>query len=247
MGVMRSIGCSLALAGVGVDASDPARRLREGVELARVRGCGAVQLDGSAAGMRARELDRSARRDVAATLKREGIGFSGIDLWVPERHFVETANVDRAVRAVVEACGLAGDLARLMEARGVTVCVSLHAGVTPAVVGEISAAALGAGVTMADYGPGAEGVGLGFDPAAELVAGRDPLARLGEVGPRVADARLTDSTRIGRCAVGSGSLDVRGYRAVLETVTALRWAVVDVRGVVGAEGAVGAAVEAWSV
>ncbi|MFT3684964.1 MAG: hypothetical protein QM783_08575 [Phycisphaerales bacterium] len=100
---------------------------------------------------------------------------------------------------------------------------------------------------MADYGGGSEAVGgrLGFDPAAELAAGRDPLARLGEVGARVADARLTDSARIGRCAVGSGSLDVRGYRAVLETVTGLRWVVVDVRGVAGAVAAVGAAVGKW--
>ncbi|MFT3684963.1 MAG: hypothetical protein QM783_08570 [Phycisphaerales bacterium] len=100
-----------------------------------------MQLDGTVAGMRARELDRSARRDVAATLKREGAAFSGIDLWVPERHFVEAAHVDRAVRAVSEACGLAGEVARLTEAGGVTVCVTLPAGVMPAVVSEIGAAA----------------------------------------------------------------------------------------------------------
>ncbi|MBY0307145.1 MAG: hypothetical protein K2Q09_00240 [Phycisphaerales bacterium] len=247
---MRSIGCSLALASVGGGEDDAARRLRAGLALARAGGCGAVQLDGSSGGMRARELDRSARRDVAATLKREGVAFSGVDLWVPERHFAEAAHVDRALRAVVEACGLAGELAKLTDAESrVSVCVTVAKSAAPAAVAAIGGAAMGAGVVVADYGPGErvveDSIGAGFDPAAELAAGRDPLARLGEMGGTVADARLTDSTRVGRCAVGDGSLDVRAYRAVLETVTAVRWVVVDVRGVSRGAGAVGGAVGAW--
>ena len=47
-----------------------------------------VQLDATQPGLRPRELDRSARRHLAATLRRPEDSPIGVDLWVPASHFV---------------------------------------------------------------------------------------------------------------------------------------------------------------
>src|SRR5688572_21716696 len=100
---------SLSIAGVVEPVGEGARAL---IEWAAGLGYRAVQLDGTMAGLRARELDRSGRRDLAALLRRLELGYSGLDLWVPEAHFVDGAQQDRAVAAVVAGLELSAELAR---------------------------------------------------------------------------------------------------------------------------------------
>ena len=62
-----------------------------------------VQLSAAQPGLRPRELDKSARRDLLATLRRREMSPAGVDLWIPPDHFLASATVDRAAEAVVEA------------------------------------------------------------------------------------------------------------------------------------------------
>jgi sugar phosphate isomerase/epimerase len=228
---MTGIELSLGLAGLeaaadvaGADGAGD--RLRAQLGLARRLGVRWVQLDGTAPGMRARELGRSARRDLAGVLRRGGVGPSGVDLWVPPEHFVSPAHADRAITAALEAIGLAGELARQSAApRGAVVSLMLpladEPGAEPAAeVGAVRAAlaerAEREGVTVADHawvpGESAQARGsrfmgrlaAGLDPAGVLMAGGEPLAAAASLGHLLASARLSDVTAAGRRAVGPG-------------------------------------------
>lgn len=240
---------SLAFAGLPYGDRPPAEALAAGLTLARASGCAAVQLDATAPGMRARELDRSARRDIAATIKRHGLGFSGLDAWIPETHFASPQHADRAIEAVAQACGLAGELARLTESRPAVVCVTLPEEPSAELVSAIVAGAMSAGVRVADFSagltePGAI-IGTGFDPASEITAGADVLNCAAARSGGIIDARLTDASKFGRVPVGQGVLDVREYRAVLTTVSTVRSITIDVRGLPDPITAVRLAADEW--
>jgi len=232
--VFRPIACSLALAGLRNQHLTPAAALQAGLTAARVVRCSAVQLDGTEPGMRARELDRSGRRDVAATLRRNGLTFTGIDLWIPESHFTSGQHVDRAVEAVVQACGLAGELGRLVEESGKpSVSIGLPEQNPRELVSVLVTAAMRAGVLLADHhrslAESGAVLGIGFDPASEILAGRDVAVSAAKLAHVINDARLTDASARERMVVGHGKLDVPAYKAVLRTVTALSHVVVDTR------------------
>ena len=184
------------------------------------------------------DLDRSARRDLAALLRRTQLRFTGLDLWIPSEHFVDSARVQRATEATMAAIDLAADLARLVESpRGGLVGIALPAAVPPALVQTLCAYAESRGVDLADHTvrdtrPDAR-LGVGLDPAGLLLAGQDPVALAARWGTAVQCARLSDASAVGRVAVaGAGSrLDVRAYRATLDVLGYSRNVVVDVRGV----------------
>ena len=96
----------------GAGAS-PAQSLRALAPWAAQAGYRDLQLDAAAAGLRPRELGRSARRDLASMLRRSGLGCSGVDLWIPAAHFADPARSDRAVSAVLDALEFAHELAGL--------------------------------------------------------------------------------------------------------------------------------------
>lgn len=232
--VFRPIACSLTLAGLRNGHLAPAASFQAGLNTARVVGCAAVQLDGTEPGMRARELDRSGRRDIAATLRRNGLTFTGIDMWVPESHFASTQHVDRAVEAVEQACGLAGELARLVEGSGKpSVSFGLPAQVSRELVSVLVSAAMRSGVVLADHNraeaAGGTVLGIGFDPAVDILSGRDVAGTAAMLAHLINDARLTDASSRERMVVGHGKLDVPAYKAVLRTVTELEHVVVDTR------------------
>lgn len=112
------IGVPRALNLAGISFADPssaqATNARARIEWAASLGVRAMQLDATSPGLRPRELDRSARRDVASLLRRLEVGFAGLDLSIPPAHFAEAAHVDRAVKATCEALTLAADLAALI-------------------------------------------------------------------------------------------------------------------------------------
>lgn len=184
--------------------------------------------------MRARDLDRSARRDIAAIVRRNGLTFTGLDLWIPDDHFASPQHAARAVEAVTQACGLAGELAKLIDNSGQpSVCITLPTKPSRELVSTLVGAALSAGVRIADYrasiSESGEVLGFGLDPATEILAQREPLTVASASGNVLNDARLTDATARGRMVVGQGKLDVRAYHAVLRTVTLLRHVVIDTR------------------
>ncbi len=237
---------SLSIAGL-VEPVTEASGPRGLIAWAASLGYRAVQIDGTMPGVRARELDRSGRRDLAALLKRQQLRFGGIDLWVPPAHFVEGASVERAIGAVMAAVELAADLARLGgEPESAVVSVMLPREVTMDTLRAMAIGADRAGGIIADHAwPLRDGelpIGIGIDPAVLLGAGANPGVEVPRLRVPVAAARLSDAGTVGRVAVGRGSLDVLAYEVALETRGYRRPLVVDVRGVRGqAEAATAAA------
>ncbi len=228
---------------------EAAAKPRERLLAVAEAGFRAVTLDARTPGLRARELDRSARRDLAATLRRAELAMAGIDLWIPAAHFVEAEHVDRAVSVTVGTIDLAAELASLAAADAV-VHLSL-----PEAGGEdasraIAAAAETAGVQIADHrwpmrgwdGP----VAAGLDPAVALMEKADPT--LSASSGSLVSARLSSlgdsAMRVAIDAPGS-RLDVVAYRASLSLASLLRTLVVDVRGVHDHAHAAAAARRAW--
>jgi len=233
---------SISLAGLRRDdaAAPWTGGARNAIQWGGTLGIRGVQLDATAPGMRARELDRSGRRDVAALLRRMELELTGLDLWLPGEHLLDPAHVDRAAAAVVGAIGLAAEIAPLAGAGGRLVSLTLPPKVGPDVLAQIVGEAARQGVRLADHawppraveGVGAATVGIGLDPAAVALAGEaigDAAARMAE---RVVSARLCDLSSAGRVLPGSadGRLDVLAYRVALSLAPGVVPVVVDVRG-----------------
>ncbi len=244
--MIEPIALSLAL-----EETPEAASPRAALVWAREQGFAWVQLDATRRGIRPRELEGSARRDLAATASRSGVRISGLDLWIPPEHFLDTRTVDRAVSAVIEAAGLLGELVHLgASPMGAPVSILLPEGVASSVVAAIDAAADKAGVLIADHAV-EPATGAGVDPALHLMAGHDPTkAVAGDASAIVTRsglvaARLSDANAMGRCAVGSGKLDVLSYAVALSTAKWRSTVTVDVRGLPDPRVGIARAVEAW--
>jgi len=217
-------------------------------------GARGAQLDATMAGIRPRELDRSGRRDLAALLKRLGLSFSGLDLFIPLEHFTNARHTDRALSAASAACELASDLERLAGDAGAgVVCTALPDSIDPRVIEALAAAADRHGVAIADLAwpprdqPAGPGIGAGFDPAAMLMRGADPAAEVARLHAPVLAARLSDVSAVGRVAPGSpgGRLDVLGYAAALHARGFAGAVVADLRGLDDADKAAARMIAAW--
>ena len=248
-GMLEPIPLSVSLAGLDPSPGLPwSGSVRAPIAWASGLGIGMVRLDGAAPGLRARELDRAARRDLAGLLRRRELGFSGIDLWIPERHFSDPERVDRAVSACAEAAQLAGELAGLLGTGPASVSVQLPAQPQAGVIHAIEQAAERGGVSIADHGPkGAERegvVGAGLDPASALLRGEDPES-IAASGALVS-ARLSDADDAGRRPVGDqGRLDVRAYGVSLSVGGYTRDVVIDLRGLVAQDQCARRAAQLW--
>ena len=218
------------------DASGP----RAPIDWAAAAGFSAIQLDATAPGLRPRELDRSARRDLAAILRRAGLLFTGLDLWIPPEHLTDPSRAERAADAIVQAIGLAAELVRAGAGPpGPAVSVVLPAGVAPEVLTHIARSADRDGVRIADHAIAAaeskvaagSGVQLGLDPAAYLLANLDPAAAAARAGSGLASARLSDASLIGRVVPGApgGRLDILAYVASLSVAGYDRPLILDLR------------------
>jgi sugar phosphate isomerase/epimerase len=231
---------SLSFAGLVPAAGSPwGATPRAMMEWAAQAGWKSVHLDGAMPGLRARELDRSARRDVASVLRRVQLQFSGIDLWIPPQHFVDASHVERAVEAVCAAAELAAEIAKLNTQPVPVLSIQLHPRMLPAVLATMVAAAERSGVLLADHQwPALESwqagghAGIGIDPAAMFMAGEGkPIAAAQRVATRIVSARLSDVTSAGRVAAGKGRLDLLEYEVALSTASYARPVIVDLRGV----------------
>lgn len=217
-------------------ASLPALQPRPALAWAAETGFRAVQLDVTTPGLRPRELDRSARRDLAAMLRRLELACAGLDLWIPPAHFSDPARVERACEAVDQACELADNLARLGEADRV-ISLMLPPEPLAGVRARLNGGASLHGVVLADhaYPPsragGEESIRPGVDPASVLAGGGDPLMALAEAGPTLAAARLSDLTSAGRACPGcaGGRLDVQAYLLAVSLTPSVRRVTLDLR------------------
>lgn len=197
--------------------------LRDAIAWMAGLGLRGVQLSAAFAATRPRDLDRSARRDLAATLARHELLCSGIDLFIPPAHFSDPALVTRAVDAVLGAIGLASDLGRVpltapipaegaAEARAVAAESALRLGVTM----------LEPVTTGGDAGPlRPEPPFLAcVDTAAVLAAGGDPVSAVVSLGRSLGGVRVVDLLRSGlRGPIlerGESRLDAGALRAALE-------------------------------
>jgi hypothetical protein len=247
---------SISLAGLEPSPLAPwAGGPRAAIEWAASAGFRYIQLDAAAPGVRPRDLDRSGRRDLAALLRRLHMGLSGLDLWVPPEHFLDPARVERATDAALGAVSMAGDLTRLADAMGnVVVSLSLPMDAPGLVVAALERQADQCGVDIADHTlrdevPNAGGrCGVGVDPAACLLSGKDPAAAVARAGTEVRSARLSDATAAGRAAVGAAGarLDLLAYEAALSVSGYIRPVIADVRGVRDQLFAASRALSAWT-
>ncbi len=210
--------------------------------LGRLRAIGFkyVQLDAAQPGMRPRELDHSARRDLLATLRRHELQPAGLDLWIPPEHFTDPAHIDRAVAAAIKAVEFAADLCRVPLSMTLPAPSGDGAGESEQAVDLVIAEANRRGVPLADHlvfsganwprEPG-EFFGLGIDPAAWLSNGCDPAQAVIANASAIRAARLCDLTTAGtRVSIGTpgGRLDVTAYQAAL-SVAEVGAVVVDAR------------------
>jgi len=218
----------------------------------------AVQLDATLAGLRPRELDTSARRDLASTLARSGLTLCGLDFFIPTDHYTDPAHQERAVEAACAACALAGELGRVPVSLNLPID-EVDATVVDALLG----AASGSGTTLMLHSEGdlaalqawlkshdPSVVMAGFDPSAMLATRADPVAAVQSLGAWLGSARLSDAARGqgggDRVAVGSGDLDLLSYRVSVDLAPARRGPVVlDLRGLANPLTAAQAAQSAW--
>ncbi len=254
---------SISLAGLNNDPAAPwFGGARAAISWAAAAGFRCIQLDATAPGIRPRELGRSARRDLAAFLRRSELSLSGVDLWIPPEHFMDPTRVSRAVDAANQAAELAGELARWSGGGGGFVSVVFPSGLAPDISGSLAESAMKCGAELADHrlaaSPTAKGpdgaavpshisLGTGIDPAAALLAGQDPSILAARAGARLLAARLSDASLVSRVTPGSagGRLDEMAYLAALSVAGFKRPLVLDLRGVSHQASAAAAVLGRW--
>jgi sugar phosphate isomerase/epimerase len=195
-------------------------------------------------------MGRSARRDLAALLRRHDAACSGVDLFVPARHLTSPETIDRAAEALFAAAELAGELGQLTGGHPVLAtslpprdaedapASSTLEQLVPALVDHAAAS----GAVIADHAwPGGgwddAGVKRGLDPANVILRGdkaAGAVARLSQTPGSLVAIRVADLTADGRVEPGVGELDLFSF--VVACMTAARDAaplplVVDLRGV----------------
>jgi sugar phosphate isomerase/epimerase len=226
---------------------------RAAIDAIAALGVRGITLDAARSGLRPRELGRSARRDLAALLRRHELEFTGLDLWVPPEHFTTPSTAQRAMDAVGQALDMVGELAPLVGGRSQpVVSVLLPTDLNPQARATLGDMAQRHGATLADHALIVDdqiptpGIGVGIDPVFYLTDGSSPAKAITRAGTNLASARLSDTTAMGRCVIGaSGSkLDLTAYAGAL-IVSGQDWVTLDVREMPEPSAAVAKSIEAW--
>lgn len=233
-------------------------QVRDAVATLASDGFHAVQLDGTLAGIRPRDLDNRARKDLLAMLARHEVRAVGLDLFIPRKHFHEAEHMDRAMGAALAAIELAADLGRLTvslalpvskmndEAKATLVEAADGRSVQLAVHAEDQLDALLSWVDEVDL----PALSIGLDPVSLLTRGLDPAEQTHRLSQRLAAARLGDylaenDEGVGeRCEIGRGDLDMLAYRIAVD-LTQIASVTIDLRSLARPMRAAGQAVEAW--
>jgi sugar phosphate isomerase/epimerase len=243
--------------------------VRSAMERLAAAGVRHVQLSATQPGLRPRELDRSARRDLLATLRRREMMISGIDLWIPPGHFLDPGQVDRAVSACQQAIEMAGDCEKCPVSLSLPRKTHNDPAKAPSpndgfgfapsevtidsVITALAAHADRYGVQLADHALPIElheGMGIGIDPAAWLAQALDPVNGATSHAHRLVSARLCDLLTSGmRGPVGlqhESKLDVLAYQSALAVVGYRRPVVIDVRQWIDPWNGLQKTIETWS-
>ena len=178
-------------------------------------GIPAAQLSATQPGLRPRDLDRPARRDLAATLRRLDLRPAGLDLWIPPEHYGSATHADRAIEAARAAIELARELDRIP--------ISLqwpHEGdaataFTASGRDQLLEAAADHRVRLIDHHPAAASSAttsdlddVGLDPPLHLARGDDPVNAAEQAASRLAAVRLcTLNSNAVRGPLHGGSMD----------------------------------------
>jgi sugar phosphate isomerase/epimerase len=222
----------------------PLGRATEALDVVASMGLGGVQFDASDPELRPREMGESARRDLAAALRRRGLVASGVDCFVPTDRFADAARVERAVEAVLGSIALAESLGR------VPVCLWLPPAPHQQVGQALHREAQRRGVALADFTWPDSGGSFGVDPAMILAAGGDPAAAVAAAGSRVESARVVDLLRSGLRGpigeAGAARLDALAYRLALELSGFRGLPVIDCRQWTDAVAGTRACAERWA-
>ena len=122
-------------------AADP----RLALEAASTLGIRGAQLSGRQRGTRAKDLDGSGRRDLAAAARRLELQLTGIDFWIKGDELLDPSTVDRGVGELIATVRLAADLG------GLPVSVRLPDAIEGSLVEAVLAAAERVGVDVVDH------------------------------------------------------------------------------------------------
>ena len=212
------------------------------MDWARAAGYSGVQMDITMAGLRPRDLDASARRDIVSSLARRGLFLAGLDLFIPSSDLVDAARMDRAIGAIDAGLSLATDLrAANLDVGGAGVSVVLPEKLDAGTLAELASLGQRWGASLVDHAwksafagseAGAGVVVRGIDPAAigasegagkvheAIAAALTGIsgARVASGSSRIGAARLSESGGVGRIEVGvdpGSRLDVLAYAAGL--------------------------------
>lgn len=208
--------------------------LRGALEWISQSGYRGVQLSAIEPGLRPRELSLSARRDLAATLRRLELTCAGIDLFLPPSHLTDPQHVSRALDAIEAALEFAAVLGRA----GVTIPLGVEEPCEIRAAIAATASRLGVSVHLPVlHAKEASGLVAPFqasvDCASVLGAGVAPEELVGILGSRLGSVRVVDLWRSGlRGAIlepRESRLDALALRIALETSGFRQLAVVDAR------------------
>lgn len=161
-------GLALAsLRPVAASTFDAAVWLRDCLHWARSKSFCTITLDATMPGLRPRELDTSARREISVLLKRHELSLAGVDCFVPPAHLLDAAKQTRAMEALEQACNLVESLRSVwfissslsvgttvatssQRASDVAVCTLLPAQLDKASASHLAHVATKAGTLIAD-------------------------------------------------------------------------------------------------
>lgn len=233
---------SLAAAGLRAPGGGPLD-IRWVLEFARISGYHAVQVNAADPLTRPRDLSRSARRDLAAHIRRHELVCSGVDLWIPKQHFTDEAHIDRAVNALLGAADFATDLAELTGGTCL-LSVSIPWEGADSVLSTLAERASRLGLVIANHAyPWPESLApespvlVGIDPPAVILDRGDAAEAVSRASSSgvLRSVRLGDLSAAGRVAPGDGSLDTLAYRVAIATASYDGYVLVDARGLPATE------------
>lgn len=222
-------------------------------------GLHAVQLSASVPGMRPRELDRRARKDLQAQIARSGLMIAGIDLMIPRDHWLDSQFQDHAVSAMTATLQMAADLGHLTVSTALPVQdlpEDIRHHLLSAVDGYQIALAVHAedqldALNTWQQQTSIDGLQTALDPAGLIAMHMNPTDTLLQHTDRLRLLRLDDFDQLlvgaegGRCPLGKGELDIQSLKIAAGTVNALRSIVIELRGLREPVTAMHQAVEQW--
>ena len=186
-----------------------------------------VQLDATLPDIRPRELDRRGRRDLAALLNRRSLRLAGIDLFLPQSHYLQSDHQDRAMHATLRAIEMAADLGRVALSIALPFA-RMDGDLTATLAEAVDRCGIRMAVHAEDQLDGLlkwlrqvdlPAIGAGIDPASLLARGLDPVATAHQLGGFLTVARISDVKAANlptRCLAGQGQLQLSSYRIAVD-------------------------------